>query len=139
MNIHQEVTEKHGPGPGYPNKRNFIKYYGYRKGENLGLFDSVSEAEKAGALTTEKHTDDEGFQAKKKEFQDHQNKILSEWMERLREHHSEVSSAVFDACYAKAYEEGHSNGYYEVELKLHHEVEFAEKIIRISKEESKNA
>lgn len=139
MNFYKEVVEKHGPGPSMPSRKDFMKYYGYRKGEFLGVFGSQVSAEQAGALTTEKDFDEAGYQQAVKAHRDHQTAITEEWMAKLREYHSEVSAAIFDACYGKAYEAGHSSGYYEVELKLHDEIDFAVKIIGMIREESKNA
>jgi hypothetical protein len=40
-----------------------------------------------------------------------QNRILGIWKEKLRSEYSHLNDATFDACYSKAYEDGHSSGY----------------------------
>ena len=59
-----------------------------------------------------------------------QNRILGIWKEKLRSEYSHLNDATFDACYSKAYEDGHSSGYSEVRNCMDDITEFAWKIIK---------
>ena len=62
-----------------------------------------------------------------------QNRILGIWKEKLRSEYSHLNDATFNACYSKAYDEGHSAGYGEVRNAMWEVVEFAETIIEANK------
>ncbi len=55
------------------------------------------------------------------------------WKEKLRGEHSDLNDATFNACYSKAYEDGHSAGYSEVRNCMIDIADFAEKIIAANK------
>lgn len=61
-----------------------------------------------------------------------EQKAYEAWYSDLRDEWSELSDAVFDICYSKAYEDGHSAGYDEVSNCMHDIVALAERIIQAS-------
>ena len=64
----------------------------------------------------------------------HQRTVLEGiWKEKLRGEHSHLNDDTFNACYSKAYDDGHSAGYGEVRNAMWEVVEFAEKIIEANK------
>lgn len=65
--------------------------------------------------------------------QNEQNRIAGIWRDKLRNDHSNLNEATFNACYSKAYEDGHSAGYGEVRSCMDDIADFAEKIIAANK------
>jgi hypothetical protein len=133
MSIYDTVKAEIGDGPSYAARSDYTKYFGYAGGKSLGQFDSIADANKAGAKSTEKTFDEEGYRAADKAYRDHQGAIQTEWYNRVRAEYPEVNDAVFSAAYSLAYDRGHSSGYGEVELYISDYVEFAVKVIEASK------
>lgn len=63
-----------------------------------------------------------------------ENKATEVFYNALQEEYSYIPDAIYSLCYSKAYEDGHSCGYDEVAGYLQDYVEFAESIIKASKE-----
>lgn len=63
-----------------------------------------------------------------------ENKATEVFYNALQEEYSYLPDRVYSLCYSKAYEDGHSCGYDEVAGYLQDYVEFAESIIKASKE-----
>ena len=133
MSMYDTVKEELGAGPPYASRGSFSQHYGYAKGKSLGLFPTIDDAKAAGASTTEKHFDEDGYKAARDAYNLHQKAIADETMKRLRADYREVNDAVFDLAYGLAYERGHDAGLGEVELYLSDYVEFAVKVIAASK------
>lgn len=63
-----------------------------------------------------------------------QQEAIDLWVKILKDDSLDhVSSEVFDICYNRAYERGHSYGYDEVALMLDEEIEFAKRILATKK------
>lgn len=54
-----------------------------------------------------------------------EHKAFSVWFDALRKEYSYLPTAVFDLCYSKAYEDGHSSGYDEVASRMIEYADFA--------------
>jgi len=133
MSIYSDVKDEFGDAPAHPSREKFITYYGYASGKPLGEFTSKKQAEEAGAKSTEKRFDDEGYKAAKAAHDEHNRAVMDEWMKRLRAEHSEVNETIFDKAYALAHDRGHGSGHAEVEYHLADYVEFAVAVIAASK------
>jgi hypothetical protein len=129
MSIFDQVKAELGDGPAYVRRTDFTKYHGYANGKNIGTFDTKGEAIEAGAKTTEKVIDEDGFEVARDAYQAHQAKIMQIWKDRLRADNDDISNEVFDLVYDKAYDDGHSSGMSEVELQLDEGLDLARKIL----------
>lgn len=127
--IYDAVKAELGEGPAYASRNDFTSYHGYAGGRVIGKFDTKTAAIDAGAATTEKTFDDEGFMAARAAYQAHQTKVQEAWIARLKAENPDISDEVFNLVYAEAYERGHSAGYGEVELYLDDGLDLARKII----------
>lgn len=134
---YDDAKEAIGPGPKMPCKGEFTVYFGYAKGTTIGSFSSKDEAMAAGATTTERSFDQEGYDAAVKAYRDHNTLIMDEWIARMRAEHSDLNDEVFNITYGMAYENGHSSGLHEVELYVDDFAEFAKKVIAASQKEVK--
>lgn len=72
-------------------------------------------------------------QAQVANYQADRTRLETIWKEKLRNEHSDLNDATFNACYSKAYEDGHSAGYSEVRNCMIDIADFAEKIIAANK------
>jgi hypothetical protein len=129
MSTFDKVAAELGDGPKYARRSDFTKYHGYADGENIGTFDTITEAFDAGAKTTEKVFDEVGCRAADSAYREHQARIVQTWMDRLKAENKDISDEVFSLVYADAYERGHSCGHNEVELYLEEGLDLARKII----------
>jgi len=64
------------------------------------------------------------------ERREQETKAVRIWQQYLRNEYSYLSDELFDLCYSKAYDEGHSAGYDEVGNCMFEYVEFAEKVLK---------
>lgn len=123
--IYDNIKAELGDGPPYPNRITFTTYYGYKTGVVIGQFATAQEALAAGATTTEKSLDEKAFRAANNAYRLHQQRLGEAFYARLRAEHPDLSDAVFALVYGKAYEDGHSAGFQEVELYVNTIADFA--------------
>jgi hypothetical protein len=112
---YDDVLKEAGEAPPYVSKKDFTTVWGYAGGKVLGSFPDREAAIKAGAITTDKTTDEEKYSAAQEVYRKFHADVQTEWMKRMRADHPEVNDAVFDIAYSEAYDRGHSAGYTEVE------------------------
>jgi hypothetical protein len=127
--IYDAVTTEAQPAPAYVRRADYKKWYGYRGGENLGLFDSVSDAKAAGAVSTEEKFDQAGFDAAQAVYSAWSTKVGEEYSRRLRAEYPELNDAVYAIVYGQAWEDGHSAGHSEVENYMIGYADMAQRII----------
>jgi hypothetical protein len=136
MAYYSEITAAAGDPPPYPRREDFTTHFAYAGGKPLGSFPTIAEANKAGAVVTEKIFAKDRFEAAQKLRADFNQKIVDEWFARVRADYPHVSDALFNAAYHEAYSDGHSYGYDEVEMYVSDYIDFALKVIDIAKTES---
>ena len=109
------------------------RYFAYKSG-NVKAF-SDPESAKAFSNNVEKclynQTEIVEFWKKQRKFE---QKAADKWKSVLRADYSHLSDKVFDLCYSKAWEDGHSAGYDEVASHVSDYAEFAEKTMELSDE-----
>lgn len=130
MAIYDDVKAEFGAGPDFPTKADFTRYFGYAKGEHVGTFETEKGAHAAGASVTEKAFNEEGYKAALAAYRAHEAALVEEWKSRVRAYNPDMNDDVFALIYSRAYDEGHSSGYAEVELLLDEYVDFAADIIK---------
>lgn len=106
-------------------------FYAYRDGISK-MFDARHEALAFSSNIEAAFTEDS-----KKAYADYwtnqqikENEARKVWYDALREEYSHLSDDVFNACYSKAYEDGHAHGSDEIANEMISCVEFAEQIIK---------
>jgi hypothetical protein len=135
MSTYEEVKAELGDGPPYVRRSDFNRVFGYSKGAYLGEFRTVEEAFAEGATATEAVCDEDAYKLAHESYATHLKKVYDEWRRRVRSQYVDVNDAVFEIIFAKAWEDGHSAGYGEVELYVDDYVDFATGIIAASEEE----
>lgn len=109
----------------YPTQ--IIAYWAYKDGEAKS-FDTLAEARKFSINIQHYVKNKDELDRFKKKQQDLESKAVNYWQKALRDEYSHISDNVFNLCYSKAYEDGHSSGYNEVANYMIDYVEFAENI-----------
>ena len=116
MSIYAKIETKYADTkPTYPNRNDFTKFHAYGAGKVIGTFNTEKEAKEAGASTTEKVFDEDGFRAANETYRAWSAKVSEEYGRELRKEYSTFNDKTFDILYRMAYEDGHSAGYDEVE------------------------
>jgi hypothetical protein len=101
------------------------------KGKSFGPFDTYPSDKK---LVEKMCINEEEVKNFWEEYRKEEAIGFNNWYADLRKEYSEVSDEIFELCYSKAYDEGHSSGYDEVANIIDDEVEFAKKILKTVKE-----
>jgi len=116
-------------------------YYCYQDGVALGPFDSRKQAASAipdsgkPALIDAVVTNREEIKAFWDDVRASESKAAALFHSELRAEYAELSDELYNLCYSKAYEKGHSAGYDEVAGSLQDLVDFAKSAISASKHE----
>ena len=106
------------------------KYYAYKSGEAM-IYDSSVEAQKFSQITEKVCVNTAEAEACRNARREAEGRAKTAWLIDLRSDYQSLSDAVFNVCYAEAYEDGHSAGYDEVRNCMDSVVEFAEKILSL--------
>lgn len=106
------------------------KYYAYKAGE-CSVFKLVAEARKFSGNIEKVCVNTEEAKACRNARQEAEGRAQTAWLADLRGEYQYLSDAVFNACYAEAYEDGYSAGYDEVRNCMVSVVDFAEKILQL--------
>lgn len=108
-------------------------YFAYHKGKVVEC-KTEQEAKKLSLNVEKVVTNQEEIDIYWKQQSSLESKALDVFHKALRDEYNHLKDDVYNLCYAKAYEDGHSSGYDEVASYLGDYVEFAENIIKASKE-----
>lgn len=113
-------------------------WYFYSEGEVAAKIPSseyklVNDARKRYPANEKIAVIDVEYDAKVAEWQEFSKTAMRIWHSSLREEYGHLSDDVFNLCYDKAYERGHSSGMDEVANYMIDIADFAEKIISASK------
>lgn len=73
------------------------------------------------------------YQNQVAKYWDDRKRLETIWSEKLRSEYSHLNDATFNACYDKAFDDEHSNGYRAVHECMYDIADFAEKIIAANK------
>lgn len=122
---------------GYDPKSNPVKpikvWYGYKNGKAVQFTTYELAASFSGNIESVVTNSAEIAQWKKGQNKKH-IEAVNLWLKVLKEDYLDyVTGDVFDLCYDRAYERGHSSGYDEVALILEDEIEFARRILATKK------
>lgn len=124
--VDYDLSKSKPPAPTY-------KYFAYKEGKCTEC-STLGEA-KALSKNYEVVCDNqEEINAYWKVQSELEGKASEVFHRELRDEYSYIQEEVYNLCYSKAYEDGHSCGYDEVANYLYSYVEFAESIITASKE-----
>lgn len=105
------------------------KYFAYKNGESKE-FNSMAEAKNFSSNTEKVQTNKEEVQKYHNERRALENKASEIWHNALREEYDYLPDAIYNLCYSKAYEDGHSAGYDEVANEMIDLADMAEKIMK---------
>lgn len=111
-------------------------YYVYQQGKCVGTMDTVAEAQEVfgKAVVTERfEINAEAIVALRDKQIAVQAAAIDVWSRELREEYPVLDDLLFNACYDEAYDRGHSAGWDNVADRMHGVVEFACKILNLSR------
>lgn len=117
----------------YKSRGDFTAYFGYTKGAVLGSFPSKQAAIDAGATTTEKNIDEDGYRAWQAEYRNFNDRVMAAFQKEVRDQYPEMSDAMFNHIWQAAYDHGHNAGHDEVAAYFDTFYDFAMKVVEISK------
>lgn len=103
-------------------------WFYYKEGQSFGPFDKRPNERNVEKVITNKKEIDKFWEVE----QYKENFALDKWKKDLKEEFN-LKIEIFNLCYSEAYERGHSAGYDEVANNLIDIVEFANKLIKIFK------
>lgn len=109
-----------------------FKYYALKNGE-VREFDNRSEAEQFSPLIEVKVINKDAADAQLDEYRKQHTAKAVAFKNACREYFTEVNDLVFELCWGFSEQEHHSGGYDEVANGLYDIVEFAERVVAISK------
>lgn len=108
-------------------------YFAYHKGKAVEC-KTEQEAKKLSINVEKVVTNQEEIDIYWEQRSSFESKASDVFHKALRDKYNHLKDDVYKLCYSKAYEDGHSCGYDEVASYLRDYVEFAENIIKASKE-----
>ncbi len=133
MRSFAEVKASIIPEVPYKNRSEFVTYFGYSKGSVIGTFPTKQAATEAGATTTEKHLDEESYNAWRTNYRDFNDRVMAAWQKEVRDEYPPMTDAMFNHIWQTAYENGHSSGHEEVAVHFNNLYDFAMTAVEINK------
>ena len=103
----------------YPNKKDYITFYVYDKGEVLWsgfhwIKDKAELKEEYPNALIQEVLDEDAYKARRKEYSDESAKLYQEFQNDLFENFNVTDNPKRFKCFELAWEKGHSNGLEEV-------------------------
>ena len=102
----------------YPDRRDYTKFHYYKNGK-LRMTLTAKEAQAAddkdlSSFVRERIFDAEGYSKDKAAYGAEEGRLHQEFRQDIADEFGVADNPKFDKCFAKAWEDGHSAGYYEV-------------------------
>lgn len=117
-----------------PQPQQNVLYYAYLNGEIKGKFKTLAEAQAVSKITERIVTNREEIDAYWAQDREYHTQALAQWHIDLRASF-DVSDAIFQKCYERAYESHHSYGVDEVFFEIEDVVRFVKEVLAVANEE----